>query len=307
MVGSNATMKIYINTQNIRRTKIIMLLFLLLTPLAVGCRENTTNEKPVHISKDPFLLAYLRQYPTIKIDTSENIVIQRIQYKDFDKKETYQGSENPSEFSYTIFLLQDGVFSGIERVFTGTPARRYRGVDITRNQEGFITNIAVDSGSISPPIVNHTYTKNGNVVIANNGLSRGAVAAVLVEEENKFSYWNSYQVYNRRDMPVSVMEFINGEDVIFTMYTANIISSRSHFINGILMKKEFFVGETPRTETYTVSSGIGELIVTKPDGEIIQRSVLERKLNSAGLLEYEGVRLETGEGYAYFFTKDMVQ
>ena len=296
------------STQNTKRIKNFMPLLLLCIPLTISCQENTVKEKTISISRDPDLLVYIRNYPTIRIDTSENVAVQRISYKNFEKKEISYGEEDPGTFFYRIFLFQNGVFQGIENVLTreGVPTRRYKNVDIIRDQNGVVT--IIDDYLLGEDQVRHfTYKKDGNVTIANNGLRSGATSAVVIEEESKLLYFGSHKRYdNTPDTPDRIIEFINDKDVIVTEYNflSESISSRFHFINGILMKEEHLSGGWIRTETYTVSSGIGEIIVSDPSGEVTERRKLERRLNAAGLLEYESVVSQTGRGYEYIFTKD---
>jgi len=204
-----------------------------------------------------------------------------------------------------IYLFINGIFSGIDEATAnnGKLLWRYKEIEIKRNTAGTINSIdqyAVGEGRF---LRQHTYKKNNNVIIANDGLFSGVVCAVLVEEEAKYFFYGDHQRYNRTpDKPETTIEFIN-DDVIITEYSFLIQKDRLryHFINGILMKKEFI---DERTETYTVSSGKGEIIVTKPDGTEIERSILERRVNVAGFLEYEAVKRPNGTGYEYFFIKD---
>ena len=133
--------------------------------------------------------------------------------------------------------------------------------------------------------------------------ARQAAIAAAVEEESKYLIFTNERCYLEvPDKPQIIIEFIN-DDVIITEYMVDNgeIYSRFCFTNGIIMKEEYF---GIRTETYTVSSGTGEVIITNPDGTERERRILERRLNDAGYLEYEKVRYTSGGGYEYFFTKD---
>ena len=271
------------------------------------------NHEIIHdidTSMDPFLLYYLRNYPTIQINTSENVLIQRISYQNFEKKEIIYGDEVPGTFTYSIYLFQNGVFNGIDRAKTvnGKLLIRSKSAEIIRSVDGLILTINTyvpDASGIDSLSYQHIYDKVNNRIVANEGLRNGAIGAVIVEDESKFYYYEDHQRYNKSpDSPDIIIEFIN-DDVIITVYNFLFqrISSRFYFTNGILMKREY----NDSIETYTVSSGIGEIIVTDISGELIERRVLERRINDAGYLEYEAVKYPSGTGYEYFITKDLLQ
>jgi len=281
--------------------KTIVLILLLAVPAITNCKENTDS-----ILGDPFLLYYTRNFPSIKIDTSENVVIQRISYNDFDKKEVDFNDGERGTFWHSIYLFQNGVFRGIDNATTrdGRLLLRTKAIEINRNPDGSVSSIDQYATGEGRFLRQHLYKKTNNVTIANDGLRSGIIGAVIIEQASRFLYFADYQRYNRApDEPETIINFVNG-DVIIDIYGSGPrkLYSRYHFINGILMKREF-IGN--RTETYTVSSGKGEIIVTKPDGTEIERRMLERRMNSAGYLEYEAVRLPSGTGYEYYISKDV--
>jgi hypothetical protein len=283
--------------------KTIVIISLLTFSSIADCQENTAS-----ISRDPFLLYYIVSFPSIKINVSENVVVQRISYKDFDKKEINFGDAERGTFWHSIYLFQNGVFRGIDNATTkeGRLLLRTKAIEINRNSDGSISSIDQYATGEGRFLRQDSYKKNNNVIIANDGLRSGVICSVLVEEEERFLYYRNYQNYTKvPDEPETIINFING-GVIVDVYDSGPrkLYSRYHFINGILMKREF-IGN--RTETYTVSSGKGQIIVTKPDGTEIERRMLERRINAAGYLEYEAVRLPSGTGYEYFFTKDTLK
>jgi len=286
---------------NSKCIKATIALLLLILPSIINCQEKTSA-----ISRDPFLLFYLSNYPTLQIDTSENVVVQRIDYKNFDKKEINFGDGDPGIFWNSIYVFKDGIFNGKDNAATnydGILLSRYKGIEIHRNDDGSAGSIDEYSPRSDRLSWRHVYKKTNNITVANNGLRRGSVCAVLVEEESKFSYFDNYKKYNNTpDAPDTTIEFINGDVVISAYnYPPQKEYSRFYFINGILMKREYI---NNRTETYTVSSGKGEIIVTDTSGAVIERRTLERRINAAGYLEYEAVKYPSGAGYEYFFTKD---
>jgi hypothetical protein len=264
------------------------------------------DKKSPEILMNPFLLFYLRNHPSIKIDTSENVMTQRIWYKDFDKKEIDYSDAPRGTLEYSIYLFKNGMFGGIDSVTTnnGRLVWRYKAREINRDTDGLIISIDEYATGEGRFLRQHTYKKNNNVIVANDGLSSaGSVFAVLIEEEAKFLYFYNYKRYSETpDKPDMIIEFDNN-DVIVTQYDYSSKKDYSYFYftDGILMKREFI---DRYTETYTVSSGIGEIIITEPDGTERERRMLERRINDAGLLEYEAVRSPSGTGYEYFFTKD---
>jgi hypothetical protein len=264
-----------------------------------------------NIPDDPFLIFYLRNLATVIVDRSENVMTQRIQYKNFDTKEINYGDFDTGTFWYTIYLFEHGVFCGIDSVETlnGIFLGRYKGVEILRDTDGSISSIDqyVDRGR---PSYHNVYKKIDNAIIANDGLRAGPVAAVIAEEESRYLYYNNYSTFIEiPDWPNTIIEF-NDREVIVDLYDVNKnysrIMSRFYFSDGILMKREYFGNQynNPRIETYTISSGTGEIIVTNTDGTVIERRTLERRINDAGYLEYEAVRYPSGEGYEYFILKD---
>lgn len=315
----------------------MLVILLLFVPSLMSCQGKNSGETvsgvpaveapgSIRILMDPFLLHYLKNFPTLILNTSENAVIQRLSYKDFDRRERNLSEAGPGTSQNSIYLFKNGVFNGIDHAFTNDKGlqSRYKGVEITRSSDGLILGIAqyeprinlnqdgwtssMETGRLSQQ---HAYKKNNNITIVNDGLRRGAVCALVVEEESKISYFGSYQRYNETpDRPDTTMEFMNG-DVIISEYGFLLKQdiSRFYFTNGILMKKEYMktFNRDQRTETYTVNSGKGEIIVTDASGTVIERSMLERRINAAGYLEYEAVKYPAGNGYELFFTKDTLK
>lgn len=261
------------------------------------------------ISRDPFLLFFLSNYPTLIIDISENVVVQRISYRNYDRKEIVFGDGDRGIFNYSIYLFQNGVFNGRESAAVKDDILlwRYKYIEIDRNTDGTVSTIDQYQTRSDRFLRQNIWEKDGNVLVANEGLLSGPICVVLVEEESKFLYFDNYKDFNTTpDWPDMSIEFINSEDVIISLNLPGPrrVASQHYFTSGILMKREYI---NSRTETYTVSSGVGEIIVTNTDGEVTERRMLERRMNSAGYLEYEKVIYPSGEGYEYFFTKDTLR
>ena len=289
---------------------------ILFTLTVMSCQGKSTNlidnsflgvgESAVDFFYDSFLIYYLRNYPTLHFDTSENVIVQRIDYNDFDRKEINYSDFEQGTFWHTIYLFNDSIFVGIDNATTNSSGllSRYKQIEIYRNEDGSIDSIdqyVVGENRLS---WQHVYYKNDNTIIANDGQRGGPVAAVIVEEETRFLYFSNHQRYSQSpDEPETIIEF-NNEEVFVTRYTSNPRRQHSqfYFLNGILLERIFF-GD--RTETYTVSSGIGEVIVTDNTGSVIEHRILERRINDTGYLEYEMVKYPSGAGYEYFFTKEM--
>jgi len=270
--------------------------------------DNMEDSTTQSLSRDPFLLFFLRNYPTLKIDISENLVIQRISYRDFEKKEINYGDDDPGTYWHSIYLFENGVFQGIENATTNDSAVLWRhiSIDIIRNQNGSIGSINQYMTGTENLMQQDTYKKDSNIIVANDSLRRGTIFAVLVEEEQRLLYFGDYQRYNKApNIPDMTIEFIN-DDIIITQYNFLLkkYTSRFYFINGILMKREYIDNYI---ETYTVSSGIGEIIITDIVGDLIECKFLERRINDAGYLEYEAVRNLSGIGYEYLFSKDTLR
>ena len=286
---------------NSKCIKATIALLLLIVPSIINSQEKTDS-----IPRDPFLLYYLRNFPTLRIDTSENVFVQRIDYKNFDKKEINNGDDDPGTFWNSIYLLKNGIFYGMDNVATdsdGILLLRYKGIEIHRNNDGSVGSIDQYSPRTNHLSQQHVYKKINNILTANNGLRVGVVCSILVEDETRFSYYRDFKNYTKvPDEPEMILNFSNN-DVIIDWYVFGPwkIRSRFYFTNGILMKREYI---NNRTETYTVSSGKGEIIVTDTNGVVIERRTLERRINAEGYLEYEAVKYPSGAGYEYFITKD---
>ncbi|MDR1839676.1 MAG: hypothetical protein LBQ93_08875 [Treponema sp.] len=251
-------------------------------------------------SPDPFLLFFFRNYPTIKADTSANVVTQRISYKNFDQKEIIL-SDDPDE-TYYVFLFRNGEFCGIDYVIIDQgEMTRTKSTEIIHNSDGTIA-VTYYQGLTNRISNQHIFNWNDNILIANDGNRDGRPISVLVKNEIGYMYFYSHENYGL-NLPSIQIEFIDNETIIYINSTLNPLGtiSKSYYENGILMKIEHRNG---RTETYTVSSGKGEVIVTDDAGEVKERHMLERRINEAGYLEYEAVKRLSGTGYEYFFTKD---
>jgi hypothetical protein len=165
--------KFFYRFNSIAKVSIILALLLFITLLTLSCkRENSNNtnnnapaqsimsygennfesERTAHISesynsknisKDPFLLYFLRNLPAIKIDKSENVVIQQIWYKDFDTKEIDYGDYDYDVLPYTMYLFQNNAFYGIAQGVTesGKITRQAITIEIVRDAEGNVNNL----------------------------------------------------------------------------------------------------------------------------------------------------------------------
>jgi hypothetical protein len=270
------------------------------------------------VPRDPFLLYYLRNNPTLIIDISENVVEQRISYNHHYSRDIFYGDNVKGVSEYTIYQFENELFSGIESVLTDKTGviERYKDIIFYRNQDGVVNSIDQYryTGTVSQ---HHSYSYDDNIIIDNDGMHSGARSmAVIVEEEDRYLYYRDYQGYmTEPEKPHTIIEFVD-ENVIITEYYKSSLNyfvySKFYFTNGILMKREYMDRYFQNMdkidgyiETYTVSSGKGEIIVTNTSGEITERRILERRINAAGYLEYELVIYPSGNGYEYFFTKDM--
>jgi len=284
------------------RLKIILVL--LFVSSIIYCQE-----KVCYYNNDPFLIFYLRNHPTLYIDTSEDVVIKRIAYKNFEKNDINFGDDDHDTFRHSIYLFNDREFCGIDNAFADTDNTlllRYKEIEISRNHDGSIDKINQYSARTNRLIMQHVYKKNNNVIVANDGLRSGVVCTVLVEEGARFIYYHDYQSYNKNpNEPQMILNFIDAEneDLIIDLYSFMPWEHRSrfYFTNGILMRREYI---NNRIETYTVRSGKGEIIITDTSGKEVERKVLERYVNTAGFLEYEAVMSQSGPGYEYFFMKE---
>lgn len=309
--------------------KILIVLLLLIMPF-IGCQRKTSPNVTINeivesddfiktkIIKDPFLLFYLRNYPTLIVDNSENVMIQRISYDNFDNKEISYGDIGNWTSEYSIYLFENCVFSGIDeaRVLYTELIMRSPSVQFERSLEGYISNLNYfyydnNCNIIEESTSQHKYNKDGNAIIQlHNSNIPVAVAAVIIEKNNKYLYYNNYQNYNNDPNKPDIIIEINGIDAIITTYTTLFqreISSRNYYTNGILMKVENHpMSDDGYIETYTVDSGIGEIIETSiNDDTVLSRKFLERRINTDGFLEYEAVKYPSGEGYEIFITKDI--
>jgi hypothetical protein len=322
------------HTYNIHNAKGLILALLIFSVLLyVGCNKKTNPPeniddvmadnpaqtlpadnipvKTANIPRDPLLLYYLKYLPTILFDRSENVVLRRVRYKNFDTKEINYGDAEDGTVEYTIYLFENGLFSGIDTEITNDEwfSGRYKDMEIHRNVDGEISRVDGYSAWGERLSYQQIYRKIGNTMLNDDMIYRGAAIAATVEEESRYLIFTATWWYLKKpDKPQMIIEFADN-DVIITEYVSNNVTtmdeiyvySRFYFTNGILMKEEYI---DIKTETYTVSSGTGEVIVTDPDGTVTERRILERRLNDAGYLEYEKVRYPSGGGYEYFFTKD---
>ena len=260
------------------------------------------------VPRDPFLLYCLRNFPTLIIDISENVVQHRISYNNYYTRDIIYGDNVKGVSTYKIYQFENELFSGIESVLTDKTGviERYKQIEIFRNQDGVINSIDEYLAATNRIFQQHSYSYDDNIIIANDGLRSGYAYVVLVEEEDRYLYYDNYQGYmTEPERPDITIEFID-ENVIISVYRGSLsyytVASKFYFTNGILMKMEYM---DRYILNYTVSSGKGEIIVTNTSGEITERRILERRINAAGYLEYELVIYPSGNGYEYFFTKDM--
>lgn len=299
--------------------KALLIAVLLLFTLTISCqgKSGLAAGKPAAISilKDPFLLYYLRDTPTLLIDTSENVANLTLWYKNFDKKEVDYGDRIIDTFDYSIYLFIKGLFYGIDSAKTedGKLLERYKSIEIFRKKNGLIESMNSYVDQTGKILYRNTFKNIKNCIITNERSPTRTLADVILQKESGFSYYKSYKTYTMSpDKPDCTVEFLDN-DIIITEYSYLVnkdtseyyftggIANKYWYTDGILMKRELI---NRRTETYTVSSGKGEIIVTNPAGEVTERKTLERRINAAGYLEYEAVRNADGTGYETFYTKD---
>jgi len=253
-------------------------------------------------STDPILFPYLLNNPTIRVDISANVVIQRIGYKNFAQNDRNYGDFERGTEWYSIYLFRNGEFIGIDNVqiYQGE-ITRHKQTENNHNSDGtiIVTYYQFGTNQISSQ---HIFNWNENILVANQGNRGGRPTSVVVKNEREYLYFSSHNRYSL-NLPATKIEFIsNNETIIYgcDITTGETISTR-YYENGILMKVEYRDG---RMETYTVSSGTGEIITTDKTGIVTARAKLEREINEDGYLVYELVVREAGDGYEYFFTKD---
>jgi len=254
----------------------------------VGLRENSyeildTDTGNVffvtEVPRDPFLLYDLSNYLTLIIDISENVVQHRISYNNYYTRDILYGFDMNGASRYTIYQFENELFSGIESILTYKTGviERYKQIEIFRNQDGVINSIDQYRLETNQASRHHSYSYDDNIIIANDGLRSDAISmTVLVEEEDRYLYYRDYQRYmTEPERPHTTIEFVD-ENVIISVYIGSLsyytVSSKYYYTNGILMKREHI---ERGTETYTVSSGKGEIIVTNTSGEITERRILE--------------------------------
>jgi hypothetical protein len=297
---------------------ILLIILILHTALEISCKReteikhnstasytniiNTTDTSGVPWY--PFFLYYFLNSSTIKFNTSENIVRLYIDYTNFEKKEISYGDTEYESSLFSIFLFHDGAFIGIEKmnIINNEILWRRKELDVLLNADKSVNSLIQYSIEENRFLRQHTYEKINNIIITND--SSGAIIGCIVEEESKLIYYTSYQEYMETpDKPERIIEFRDNDTIMdYYSYTGQLVT-QYYFTNGILMKIEHFI-YNPRTEIYTVSSGTGEIIVTKSDGTEMHRNKLIRRINDKGYLEYEAVIYPSGEGYEYFITNE---
>jgi hypothetical protein len=197
-------------------------------------------------------------------------------------------------------LFEDNIFQEIDLATRyNAETKRHKEIEfLYRSSSSFLINQYVLG---TDRVTRHSYEKDGALIIANQGGRSGPVGSVIEIIGNKYSYYSSYDSYQtRHNTPETTIE-LNGDEIIICSYTIfGDIYTRDCFRNGIKME-EYING---LTHTYTVKSGVGEILVTNSDGELKERWRLERKTDEKGYLVYESVRYANGRGYEYFFTKD---
>ena len=259
---------------------------------------NSTMDNRIN---DPLLLSYFLFIPTIKIDISKNVVIQQIWYNNFDQKDRSYGDDEPGTERYTIFLFCDGIFYAIDNVETyqGKITRSKERENIHNPDESITVNLyRLGTNQIS---AQHIFIWNENILVANHGNRDGRPTSVVVKNDIGYQYFYSHRGY-ASNLPSTLIEFKDKETIIYiyNSFTGDITLIR-YYVNGILMNVKH---EDGRTETYTVSSGAGELLITDSTGNLIEKSRLEREINEDGYLVYELVVRQAGDGYEFFYTKD---
>jgi len=271
----------------------ILVVFLFLSFFSCSNRDISPNTD-VNI----FLFAYLQNSPTIKFDTSRNVVRRRISYINFDKREIFHGDDDSRSEWYDVILFQNGIFHGLETVrINDGIVTRYSVVTFINNADGsiIVKEFEIMANKISR---RHIFNRNDSIFIANERVKDGRPASIIViiEEGIEYLFFRNHLDY-ARNLPAMRVIFENGYTTIHS-YSSGITYFHK---DGILMRAEFADG---RRHIYSVSSGIGEVIMTDTTGAILFQGSLERKLDDNGFLIYQAVRFQQGEGYEWFITQD---
>jgi hypothetical protein len=235
-------------------------------------------------------------------ETSANIVTQRIQYRDYDKKVVNYGDGEIGTQEYTIYLFENMKFKGIDLLWkTNGNERRYKECEFSQNDDGtvYVKNYSIRNGRF---LNQNVFEQNNNTLMASEG-EQGFQSTVIVKGADRYSYFQDYRRYNE-NIPETIIAFI-GKNITVSSYTltGEVINKR-YYEDGILMKIEYRDG---RIEDYTVRTGVGEIVTTDTEGAITRRNRLERRVDENGCLIYEGVRRENGTGYEYIVRKDIFQ
>jgi hypothetical protein len=297
--------KTLISHYSLRRATVLLLLFI---PSFSSCSDDKLWDNNVN----PFLVYYLRNGPTLNLNTSDDVMIQQKAYLDYDKKTNRQvGDMGVNMEGYTIYLFKNKEFAGLD-IIEKNNQDFHDGAEIWRAHEtAFIYSpdgsIKINQYRVSgtnPLNQEYTIKRDNNILISNDGARGNVIASVITLDKSRYCYYTNYESFRETsDTPNTTIEF-DGKNV--SIYSYNFLlkkmSSVSYFQKGILMKKEDLIHD--EIYTYTVSSGIGELVITNMAGKIIERQRLERKLDNDGYLIYQGVRLTDGTGYEWFITKD---
>jgi hypothetical protein len=274
-------------------------IFFFIVVLIPGLWGNPGSRSIEAVYDDPFLLFYLRNNPTININRSGNLSNKHIYYRNFENKIVDYGDADTGTEQYSSFLFRDRKFYGIDSIDENERGiQRYKSVEILYNAGGSITFNHYRVGSNQ--FTRDDYRWRDDILIANEGLRFGGIASVIKKDDFHYYYYRSYRRYQSNpELPDTTMA-LQDNQVIVTSYDMKKVVSVFYFIDGILMKTEDFHG---RTLTYTVSSGIGEIVVTI-NGEVTEVKKLERRIDDEGFLVYEGVQNADGTGYEWVYINE---
>ncbi|MDR2480329.1 MAG: hypothetical protein LBD48_13615 [Treponema sp.] len=246
------------------------------------------------VYNDPFLLYFLRNGPTLDLNRSGNVSIKDIRYRDFKNKIIDYGDADPGTEQYSSYLFRNQQFYGIDRVNKDEHGiHRYKEVEMLYNADGSITVKRYMVGS-NRFIQQDDYRWSNGVLIANEGLRFAMGFSVVKKDDTHYYYYDAYGRYQSDPDKPEITIALQDNQVTVTVYSYTLkkIVNVLYFTDGILMKTEDQHG---RVLSYTVSNGIGEIVVTI-NGKVTEVKKLERRINGEGFLEYESVQNADGSG-----------
>lgn len=239
---------------------------------------------------------FFRSFQTDMIDFKVGEILESytIRYKNIDENIIDYG--DGSTLSKYIYRFKNGKLAKVESIDMDPAGDWVFHIKNLEYQEDIIIHSEGKPGNL--------YTTHFVIEPYEEGLlysdsSNKEASYIYFVTNSEIKVWDYYSDFLNGDR-AEVEIIITGSQIVRTYYVKrfNRLGQKAIYTDGILT--EYIQYNDKYRDVYTVTEGIGTILRYDLDGNLIQESELERKLDEHGFLIYQRVRYPDKHGYEYF-------